>query len=108
MQSKNKLVIEISNAIENGKDYTLLVPESLRFVLKSCANAPGGKSEMLTGLKGLPKDSLKLVEMGVFHIDGGYVKVDSDILRAIEKKTNNLESLLVKLKEKARLSAHNL
>jgi hypothetical protein len=100
MEIDNELVKCIVASIKDDKDYGLCVHESLRYVLKACATAVKGRGKMELGLEGLPKDSAKLVKMGVFYIEGDYVYAHRGIYDALQKKERKFEEMLKRLEAK--------
>jgi hypothetical protein len=101
MSTDKELVSRIVASIRNNEDYTLCVKESLRYVLKACSSAVKGRGKMELGLGGLPKCSAKLVEMGVFYIDGNYVYVHREIYVALQEKQRAFNERLKRLQSKA-------
>lgn len=86
MAAHNALVSAMVNAINNGDDYKLLVDEKLRYTLSGIELYPKSGDRMLLGYDGMPETSKKLVELGVFCIDGDNVKLHDDIYDALEEK----------------------
>lgn len=107
MISDNELVSCIVASIKSNNDYTLCVKEPLRYVLKACSSAVKGRGKMERGLEGLPKDSAKLVKMGVFYIDGNYVYVHREIHIALQEKERAFNEMLKRLQSRVEQQIHS-
>ena len=62
-----------------------------------------GQDTMLMGPKHHPETSKKLVELGIFHVDGDYVKVDPAIYQKHLGLEAKFEAQLREIQEKAKL-----
>ncbi len=111
MAAHNALVSAMVDAINNGDDHKLLVDEKLRYTLRGIELCPKSGDRMLLGYDGMPKTSKKLVELGVFCIDGDKVKLHGDIYDALEEKRAKRDRLierLIELKGVESINEHEL
>lgn len=97
----HSLINSIISAIQNNADFSLAVPEHLRYVLRAMHMTPNGRSEMLKGIAGLPRTSKQMVELGVFYIDGNFVCLHRDIFSALEAKDAKRDALIKRLQQYA-------
>jgi hypothetical protein len=98
MAAANALVGAMIVAISQGDDHKLLVDESLRYTLKGIELCPKNGDKMLLGYEGMPKNSKKLVSLGVFCINDEYVCLHPDIYDALEEKKAKRDRLIERLK----------
>lgn len=93
------LIVQLLAAqIPISEDFDKDLPEPLRAPLRGITLCNHYRDRMLLGRKGLPDTSAKLVQMGVFYIEGGDVVLHPALCAAFELKKEKRDRLLDRLR----------
>lgn len=97
------IVTSIIDTVNNGGDTSTLLPADLHQTFEAIMLYQG-EDTMHRGIKGLPRSSKALVDMGIFYIDGNKVKLHADIYAAVQAKQGRQDRFLAKLEKLANLN----
>jgi hypothetical protein len=102
MTSKEKLLaLEPNSPSHFGYMGKKILGETLGSSFSYLVTSPKLKDEMLLGIEGLPEHSAKLVEMGIYVINGKYVELCEELKKVVRRSSKNEEIMLKRLTDLA-------